>query len=460
MPEFAAPSLVRVAVLSNDKIGDVALPLDLPVRDIVPAVQQLVAHDDPRSASGVRFGLAPLGGTPFSPDATLGRVGVADGDVLVLAPVPKGPPATGVIEDVADAAALLPNGSPRWDGAAAQRAACAGFVVCAASATAFFAAQWAAGAALASRIGLVALTAVAVIAALATRKAAGLPTVCVTAAALIPIATAFAAVVPGDSALSRALLASAGVLAWSLLSALLTDRAAGLFAWTAVVGAAFVLASAANLLWTLPYALTGCGLLLFALAVVVQASPLAALWARLPIPAVPAPGDPVPDALPDQVLRDLPRRVRIARSRQSGLLGGAVLVQILGSALIVADKHPGALAWYVVVAATAASALRARVWDSALCKAWLLATPFLMSLVFVALFAAQGRFAAGGVALGSAIAQTIVWAIVATNPRVADPEAYPIPARRSLGLAAAALDVSLLPAAGYLCGAFQAVLGV
>ncbi len=51
--------------------------------------------------------LAPIGGAPFSLDATLGTVGVVDGDLLALQPVPKGPPAPRIVEDIADAAVIF-----------------------------------------------------------------------------------------------------------------------------------------------------------------------------------------------------------------------------------------------------------------------------------------------------------------------------------------------------------------
>ena len=36
--------------------------------------------------------LAPIGGAPFSLDASLDTVGVVDGDLLALQPFPAGPP--------------------------------------------------------------------------------------------------------------------------------------------------------------------------------------------------------------------------------------------------------------------------------------------------------------------------------------------------------------------------------
>ena len=114
--------------------------------------------------------------------------------------------------------------------------------------------------------------------------------------------------------------------------------------------------------------------------------------------------------------------------------------------------------WYVVGATAATSVLRARVWDSATCKAWLLAQPYLVAGVLLVLYTATGRYAA---ALGAAlvlVALALVWVVVALNPRIAAPESYSLPLRRLVGFVAAGLDASLIPVMAYLVGLFAWVL--
>ncbi|EUA42950.1 type VII secretion integral membrane protein EccD [Mycobacterium xenopi 3993] len=88
-----------------------ALPAELPLREILPAVQRLVAPDgdgdSEESTTPTRLSLAPIGGAPFSLDASLDTVGVVDGDLLALQPLPSGPAAPGIVEDVADAAVIF-----------------------------------------------------------------------------------------------------------------------------------------------------------------------------------------------------------------------------------------------------------------------------------------------------------------------------------------------------------------
>ena len=118
----------------------------------------------------------------------------------------------------------------------------------------------------------------------------------------------------------------------------------------------------------------------------------------------------------------------------------------------------GGWAWYAVIATSAATVLRARVWDSATCKAWLLAQPFLVSICLLVLFTAQGRYPTALFVLAALAVLTTGFVIVAANPALAAPETYSLPVRRAVGLLASALDASLIPVLAYLAGLFAWVL--
>ncbi|MCH9732922.1 MAG: type VII secretion integral membrane protein EccD, partial [Actinomycetia bacterium] len=114
--------------------------------------------------------------------------------------------------------------------------------------------------------------------------------------------------------------------------------------------------------------------------------------------------------------------------------------------------------WYVVAAVAAMSVLRARVWDSAVCKAWLLAQPYLTAGALLVLYTATGRYpAAFGAALVLA-ALAVAWIVVALNPGMASPESYSLPVRRLVGLVAGGFDATLIPVMAYLVGFFSWVL--
>lgn len=136
-----------------------------------------------------------------------------------------------------------------------------------------------------------------------------------------------------------------------------------------------------------------------------------------------------------------------------------MLLSVLGSVTIALRPETlSGAGWYVVGATAAASVLRARVWDSAACKAWLLAQPFLAAGVLLVIYTATGRY---GAALGAAVvllALVAVWIVLALNPGIAEPESYSLPVRRLVGFAAAGLDASLIPVMAFVVGLFSLVL--
>ncbi|MBB3600491.1 type VII secretion integral membrane protein EccD [Mycolicibacterium sp. BK556] len=462
MTETPVLPIVRVAVLAYGRITDVALPAELPLREILPAVKRLVPQPDSDVETSVPtpMTLAPIGGAPFSVDASLDTVGVVDGDLLALQPVPAGPSTPGVVEDIADAAVIFSAARTRpWGPHRLQlgaRLAAALFVV------ALSAVAIAHRTATASVIGVYAVSALAVVAAVAglllRARSAQLATQ-VSAAALLPIAAAFWLAVPGLWGAPHVMLAAAGVAAWSLIVLTQTEDGVGLFTATAVVGVGSLLVAAATSLWQLPALTVGCALIVLALLITVSAPGFAAMWARFPLPVIPAPGDPTPSSPAARVLADLPRRVRVGEAHQTGLIAGTVLLSSAGS-LVVAGRAegPGAWGWYLVAAAVAAAVLRARVWDTAACKGWLLAQPFLVTGGLLVAYVVDQRFVPALWTVVALAVLTAVWVVVAVNPDTASAERYSLPVRRLVGFLAAGLDASLIPVAVYLVGIFTWVL--
>ncbi|WP_061000609.1 type VII secretion integral membrane protein EccD, partial [Mycolicibacterium mucogenicum] len=350
--------IVRVAVLAagdeqggRGRLTDVALPAGLPLREIVPAVRRIIA---PEAASGAELSLAPLGGAAYSLDATLDTVGVVDGDLLALQPVPAGPPAPRIVEDIADAAAIFSAARENpWGNAHIRRLAAWGVVALTVLATALATLVRVRTGQPAGLFTVVGVAVLAVAAALLTRPAMPRLATALSLAALLPVGVAFALAVPGPS---------------GPVSITVGGQAIAAFTATTVLGIAGVIVGAAASLWQLNNAVIGAVLIVFALLVMVQAARLSTLWARFPVPNIPAPGDPTPSAL---------------------------------SVVLVAAAHPSPWAWYVVVAAALATALRARIWDSVPCKVWLLSQPYLLAAVLLTLFACGGHYTNAWWSLGA-----------------------------------------------------------
>ncbi|OCB20383.1 type VII secretion integral membrane protein EccD [Mycobacterium malmoense] len=476
MTSGAVMPIVRVAILADSRLTEMALPAELPLREILPAVQRLVipatsngdADDTARGTADLgaatQLSLAPIGGAPFSLDASLDTVGVVDGDLLALQPIPAGPAAPGIVEDIADAAMIFSTSRLKpWDARHIRRGALAAVIAVAFLATGLSVTHRVATGALAGLVAVSALAAATAIVGLLVAARSPRAGTALSVAALVPIGAALALAVPGRFGPAHIMLAAAGVTAWSLVALMAPsaerERVVGFFTATAVVGTGVLLAAGAEVLWHLRPLAIGCGLIVAALLVIIEAAQLSALWARFPLPVIPAPGDPTPSAPSLRVLEDLPRRVRIGDAHQNGFIAAAVLLSVLGSvAIALRPEAVSGVGWYVVGATAATSVLRARVWDSAACKAWLLGQPFLTAGVLLVLYTATARY---GAALGAAlvlVALATVWVVVALNPHIAEPESYSLPVRRLVGFAAAGLDASLIPVMAYLVGIFTWIL--
>src|SRR5271165_6193540 len=229
-----------------------ALPAELPLREILPAVQRLAApatsngSTDTDAGAAAQLSLAPIGGAPFSLDASLDTVGVVDGDLLALQPVPTGPAAPGIVEDIADAAMIFSTSRRKpWGTAHIQRGALAAAILVVLLATGLAVTYRAATGALS---GLLAVAAIAVVVAvtallIGSRSARAAQALSITA--LVPIAAALALEVPGRFGPAQLLLAAAGATAWSLIVLIIPaperERVVGVFTAVAVVGAGVAL---------------------------------------------------------------------------------------------------------------------------------------------------------------------------------------------------------------------------
>lgn len=459
--------IVRVAVLAGSesdttgRLTEMALPAELPLREILPAVQRLASPTDDNGDRTARLSLAPIGGAPFSLDATLDTVGVVDGDLLALQPVPAGPASPPIVEDIADAAVIFSEARNRpWGIDQIRRAAAIAVIGLILVCTGLAVAQHAATGHLIGLVTVSSLAAASVLAALITRPRRPDFSVALSITALAPIAAAFALAVPGEFGAANVVLSAAGVTAWAFISRIVSERAVAFFTGTVVTGLGVLAAAGVATLWHFPVRSIGCGLIVVALLVTVQAAQLSALWARFPLPVIPAPGDPTPSAQPRRVLEDLPRRVRLSDSHQTGFIAAGVLLSVIGSLLVVGlpAGQAGVWGWVLVVAAAAGATLRARVWDTAACKTWLLSHPCLLTVALVAVFATTNRYPAAWCALGALAVLVTVWIVVALNPAVAEPQTYSLPMRRLVGFAAAGIDASIIPVAAYLVGLFDLVL--
>ncbi|CPZ86693.1 ESX-3 secretion system protein eccD3 [Mycobacteroides abscessus] len=380
--------------------------------------------------------------------------------MLTLRPTPAGPAAPGIVEDIADAAVIFSESRKRpWGAEHIARVGRFGVLGLIAAATILAIVHSIRTGSSLSLAGLAVVAVAAAIGALVAHVRSARLGAELAVAALVPIAGALALAVPGSGLAPRVLLGAAGVAAWSLIYLIVARQLIAFFTATTVLSLGIAGAAGAHVLWHPSLLVVGCGLIIVALLVTVRAAQLSAFAARFPLPTIPAPGDATPSAPAMSVLKDLPRRVQLSDSHQSGFIAGASILAILGSLAVVGGAAPASpWAWYLVAAVSAGAALRARVWDSAVCKAWLLAVPFLVSTALLVIFAVEDRYTGALVALGVLALLVAAVAVVVFNPKIGEAESYSLPSRRLLGFLASGIDASLLPVIAYLTGLFSWIL--
>lgn len=464
MDPAVATGLVRVKVVGEDNSADIALPTGLPIRELIPRIRKTLASgrddDDLPERDNVialrPYSLAPPGSTPFSLDATLEALAVDDGELLLLRQLPPGPTAPPVVENIADAAAIhsasqfKPFTQSLLPAVAQIVVLVLGALVCGlALATWHGHHRWWA----AIGLGVLAVVYIAATGVLARR---GEP---VTAARMgvastVPLALALAAALPGDGAAPRVFLAAAGLAAWSLVMLTLTATWISTYTSMIVVSASLALLAALRIVAHLPYVTLGCVLITISLLTARSAPTAAAVWARFPLPNVPAPDEDDPPPLSLSEIEALPTKVARSNAYQNGMIAASVIMTVIGSVMVVwLPAAPSLLAWWLMIATVMVTVLRMRVWDSAVPALWLLSAPFVAAVALSASFAFSGHLLAA-VYAAAALVGLVTLLLVATALK---PGALTIPQRRYLTLFEETLLATIFPAMVVLTGLYSLI---
>jgi ESX secretion system protein EccD len=311
----------RLTVLAPRHRVDVALPSDVPVAELVPMVLELVG--EPGTATPPRpWRLSGIAGGPLPPAATLGELGVLDGELLRLGPaVPV--PAPPVFDDPVDAVAASATSVPpghRFEAAAVLTVAATAAVLLAAGG------PGAVASALLASLG-------AVVAVAGAPRLAGADPVLAHGTALTGVALAAAAgwaAMPGApgpvplmaAAVAAGIAAATAQLLLRVVAATLVG--AGV---VAVVSAAAVIVVRLGV--TPVTAATGTAVLAVVAAPML---PRAAIrLAGLPRPVVPADEAELTGDDPPLPPAELAERAALARGYLAGLAGAAAVIAAVGA---------------------------------------------------------------------------------------------------------------------------------
>jgi type VII secretion integral membrane protein EccD len=451
----------RLTVLAPRARVDVALPADVPVAELVPMVLELVGEP----VFGLRpqpWRLSGAAGGPLPAGATLGELGVLDGELLRIAP--EGPaPVPPVFDDPVDALATTAGTAEAAD----RRFGAAAVLAVSVAAAVLLAGSPGAAATPASVVvaALGAAVAVAQAARLARRTTSDEPD---GGFLHLPASTAALAAVPLAAAAGWAALAQSSGAAQLLL----TTAAAGTTAAVAqialrvvapvlvgIVVAAVPVGAATMVVLRFGVAPPAVGAGFGAVALVIGPFlPRAALrLAGLPRPVVPADGgelvdaDNGPDLLP---AAELAERADLARGYLAGLAGGCAVVAA-GATLPVAGAGGWAGPALAAVTVTVL-ALRARSFADRVPARTLLASAITAAVALAGLVVVQAGAAARPAVAGALLVAAAGGTVILSRTR---PMGSPV-SRRAVDLLEVLLVAAAIPLALAAMDVFRLVRGL
>jgi type VII secretion integral membrane protein EccD len=442
-----AGSFVKVLVVAPRTRVDVALPVDVPLLDLMPLLLEMVGerHDGTTSAHDWR--LERVGAGPLDAARSLRSLDVLDGTVLQLSSTASVPPEP-VYDDVVDAIARAVDGridrSSLRDAAGAL-AAGAGLLVAAY--------VLATGGHTAGHAGLAGAAAVAVLVAAGGLARAGAGTMLAVAVAACGTPLAFVAglLLVGGGLMPALLLGSALALAHSVLALVLVGAGATVFSAASTVAA---FGSLAGLGAVLLGGDLGQAATLSSAAALGSLSLhpwLAVRLSRLPAPVIPVTPDDLRDIAASVDFSDVSRRAVLASEYLDGLLTGSAVVTAAGAAVAIAGGS-GLDAGYGVVA-LGALLLRVRSVPGRLPRIVLLVTGIAGLAIGAAAFS---RTLPGASALGIVVVVLLLGA-AAVLVTVAAPRRRLSPmTSRSLDFAESILLVAVIPLAIAAAGLYSA----
>jgi type VII secretion integral membrane protein EccD len=326
-----AGSFVKVLVVAPRTRVDVALPVDVPVLDLMPMLLEMVGERHDSTTAAVDWRLERVGAGPLDAARSLRSLDVLDGTALQLASTASGP-VDPVYDDVVDAIARAVDGrtdrSSLRDPAGALAAGAGLLVAAYVLATSGHAVGHA---------GVAGAVAVAVLLAARGLGRAGTGSLLaiVVAACGAPLAFVAGLLVVGADLLPSLLLGSSLVFAYSVLALLLVGTGAVVFSAWATVACFGALAGLGAVLsgGSLGQAATlASAVALGSLSVLPW---LAVRLSRLPAPVIPTGPDDLRDIALGTDFADVSRRAVVASEYLDGLLTGCAVVTALGAVVAV-----------------------------------------------------------------------------------------------------------------------------
>lgn len=342
-------SLCHVCVVTAHSQIDLAIPDNVPLILLLPELIDIARSRGVRELptdTAQRWSLAKVGQAPLDLELPLTRLGVTDGDVLVLGPTAGCAPPP-IFDDVIEAVAHNVTDQPSW---IAGRGRLLSFVC-------MVIAGFAASLTLTTSEPLshlplafagVLLCPAALAVAYRAQPAIGDVSAGVLTVSIAPVtALAAAHAVPGQFGPPHILVAGTVAGAVAAIGLRLFPRAAALLIPLLAVGAVVSLGAAISMAFGVGVTTMSAAVIAFSPVVVSAAPRVAMLTARLPLPPVPTPGTPlsVVDAAHECLDEVDERSSRLRAVELTSAAAGRHLTGVVAAAAILASGASGVLAW-------------------------------------------------------------------------------------------------------------------
>jgi type VII secretion integral membrane protein EccD len=368
--------LCRVTIIAPSSRIDVALPVDVPVAELLPTLLRHAGQDLP-DAGLVHGGwaLQRLGETPFDISKSATALAIRDGEMLYLRPRQAQLPEL-AFDDVVDAIATASRDrSTRWQPRTTRRTGLAIGVVAlllGAAIIALSGPQWIAPSALAGAVAVALVVAGSVLSRAFGDGAAGV----VLGYTALPYAFCSGVTAIGDDrtlvqlGAAHLLIGSAAVMVVAVLAAVTIGDSVPGFVGAAMAALIATLAAFLDLVTALTGPGTAAVTVSFVLAVTPLIPMLAFRMADLPLPFIPMNADDLRKDTYDVPGPAVLRKTLVADRFVTGLAGGTGAL-VMGSELLLSREPTGSAPWLIAVVA-AAVALRARLFYGRVQRLWLL----------------------------------------------------------------------------------------
>lgn len=466
--------LCRLTVLTDRTQVDLALPAGVPLALLIPELVSMIEiHSETtvltdRSAAAAEWVLGRLGQAPLDPAGSLATHGVRDGDLLLLHPADRRPPAPLFDDLMHNVAAIGSDTDRRWTPATARVTG---------SVTAVALATIGAAALLLGREhddGLAGMLAALVTAALLVAAGAvtarvyddGAAGVTLWGAALPPAFAAGALVVPGDLGAASVLLGAVTSGAVAILAARISG--VGVTVGTASATVSVLAAGAASLaeLTGLSAPAVGGITTAAALAVLAAAPRGAMLLASLPLPPVSSPGSPLDaedadsgESGPLASFVGLEAKAARARRHLTGLVAAAGATTGAGALVAAGVLGPGGIDWPGTILAVVSAVvlmLRGRTYASLAPAAVLIACGIAIPLLLLTGAAVSAPVRAVATFVLAMLGVGVAMTLGVLAPRH---EFSPVQ-RRAVELLDYAAVAAVLPLVCWVSGLFAAMRGL